>query len=126
MVNVNSKKMAKSRWFLQVRHTTWVYWGYGKKTSVVHMDPVQIDLGHGLSLPFELPIPTKSLPAPQEYDRREGYGWRWQHQDGAGHSWHPASSVEDAVAQARDSLTRMRADTREVFKRAIKDVRVTR
>jgi hypothetical protein len=90
------------------------------------MDPAQLDFGHGMSLPFELPESTKRLPKPQEYDRREGYGWRWQHQDGAGHSWHPATSVEDAVAQARDSLTRMRADTRETLERVIDDVRVTR
>ncbi len=118
--------MPKPRWFLQVRHTTWVYWGYGKDRSVVHMDPARIDLGHGMSLPFELPEPTKRLPAPQEYDRGKGYGWRWQHQDGAGHSWHPAASVDDAIAQARASLENMRADTREVFEHAIEDVRVTR
>ena len=117
--------MPSPRWFLQVRHTTWVYWGYGKDKSVVHMDPIKIDLGHGMDLPFELPKPTKNLPKPQEYERSKGYGWRWQHQDGAGHPWHSAESVEDAVAQARDSLMNMRADTRAMLEPAIEDVRVT-
>ena len=117
----------KPQWFLQIRHTTWVYWGYGKSKSVVHMDPAKLDLGYGISLPFKLPEPVNGdRDVPQEYRRGKGYGWRWQHQDGAGHSWHPATSVKNAIAQARKSLAHMRVDTREVFEHAIEDVRVTR
>ena len=118
--------MSKPRWFLEVRHTPWVFWGYGKDKSVVHMDPAKLDLGHGMTIPFKLPSDVSGLAKPRVYDRRKGYGWRWQHQNGAGHSWHAASSVEDAVEQARDSLASMRTDTRAIFERAVEDVRVSR
>lgn len=108
-----------------MRRTNWVFWGYGKKRSVVHMDPAQIVLGYGMgTLPFELPEPTSRLPAPQEYERRVGYGWRWNRSDGAaGHDWKPATSVADAIQQAHASLEHMRLDTRKIFERALEDVR---
>ncbi len=122
------KSLTKSsgpRWYLQILHTTWVFWGYGANRSVVHVDPAVVDLGPGLAFPFELPAPTSNLPAPREYERRDGFGWRWNHKNGAGHSWHFATSVEDAVQQAHRSLASMRQDTRKIFEKAITDVRVS-
>jgi hypothetical protein len=88
------------------------------------MDPASIDLGYDMTLPFELPAKTTNLPAPKEYERRSGYGWRWDNGAGSGHDWRAASSVEDAVRQARASLEHMRHDTRKLFERAIEDVRI--
>ena len=116
----------KPKWFLQIRPGIWVFWGYGPRGSgsVVHVDPAVLDLGYGMTLPFELPKRTAGLPAAQEYGRRAGYGWRWDNGAGSGHSWKAASSVEDAVRQAKASLDHMRIDTRKIFARAIGDVRV--
>ncbi|HSX23298.1 MAG TPA: hypothetical protein VLE97_11045 [Gaiellaceae bacterium] len=120
-----TKAARRPPWHLQVRRATWVFWGYGPRGSVVHMDPAEIELGYGLEpLPFELPPRTANLPAPREYERHEGYGWRWDNGAGSGHDWKSARSVEDAVRQARRSLEHMRHDTRKIFERAVDDVRV--
>jgi hypothetical protein len=118
--------MSSLKWFLQIRRTKWVYWGYGKKRTVVHMEPSLIDLGHGMTLPFKLP--SKGLSGtggkPTEYARRVGIGWRWQHSNGSGHAWNPVSSIDNAIQKARASLEHMRVDTREIFTRALEDIRI--
>jgi hypothetical protein len=113
------------KWHLQIEPGTWVLWGYGKQRGVTHVDRDKIDLGHGMGeLPFELPDPSPSLPDPQEYERRSGFGWRWNYKEGAGHSWRFAETLEEAVEAATRNLEGMRRDTREVFTEALRDVRV--
>ena len=120
--------MSALKWHLQIEPGTWVLWGYGPQRGdgdVVHVDPAKIDLGHDMTLPFKLPKEGVGRSAPQEYDRRKGYGWRWNRQDGAaGHSWHFVDTIEEAVEAATQSLEHMRVDTRKLFTAALRDVRV--
>lgn len=113
------------KWHLQIEPGTWVLWGYGPTRDVVHVDRAKLDLGHGIVLPFELPKKTTSLPQPQEYERRRGFGWRWNTEDGtAGHSWHFVDTIEEAIEEATQSLEHMRHDTRPMFEAALRDVRI--
>lgn len=115
------------KWHLQIVRTTWVLWGYGPRTegaSSMHVDRATLRIADFCELPFELPAPSANLPAPQEHERRVGYGWRWNTADGAGHSWRFAESPEECVAAAQRSMEHQRFDTQRVFAEAIKDVRV--
>ena len=117
------------KWHLQIEPGTWVLWGYGPGHQVVHVDRAKIDLGHGIVLPFKLPKEALrsggSDSAPQEYERRKGYGWRWNTEDGtAGHSWQFAATIDEAVEAATRSLESQRRDTQALFADAIRDVRI--
>jgi len=113
------------KWHLQIEPGTWVLWGYGPDRGVVHVDRDKIDLGHGIRLPFALPERTKNLPQPQEYERRKGFGWRWNTEDGgAGHSWHFADTIEEAVEAAKRNMEGQRHDTQKLFAPALRDVRI--
>ena len=113
------------KWHLQIEPGTWVLWGYGPRRQVVHVDRAKLDLGHGIVLPFELPEAGK-LPQPQEYERRSGFGWRWNIEDRtAGHSWHFAETIEEAVEDAKASLEGQRQDTQKLFTEALRDIRIS-
>lgn len=116
------------KWHLQIVRTTWVLWGYGPRaagTRSMHVDRAALRIADFCELPFELPEPTASLPHPQEHERRVGYGWRWNTEDGEGHAWHFAESPEECIAAARRGMEHQRFDTQRIFADAIKDVRVT-
>jgi hypothetical protein len=111
------------KWRLQIEKGLWVLWGYGPGRQVVHVDRPTIDLGHGMTLPFKLPAASQGVGDPQEYERRHGYGWRFNNVDGtAGHSWHFAESLEEAVEAARRSLQGQRKDTQALFADAFCDI----
>lgn len=115
------------KWHLQIVRTVWVLWGYGPRTEgarSMHCDRAVLKLEGFCELPFELPASTGGEPLPQEHERRVGYGWRWNHEDGAGHSWRFAESFAECVATAARSMTHQRRDTQRIFAEAIKDVRV--
>ena len=118
-----------SKWHLQIEPGTWVLWGYGPARQVVHVDRAKIDLGHGITLPFKLPKDalrtSRGDSTPQEYERRKGFGWRWNTEDGtAGHSWHFADTIEEAVDAAARNLEGQRMDTQKLFADALRDVRI--
>jgi len=121
------------KWHLQIVRTLWVLWGYGPRVEggrSMHVERAVLKLGNlgGLpfELPFELPEASRKLPAAQEHERRVGYGWRWNLEDGtAGHSWRFAESSEECLATAKRSMEHQRFDTQRIFAEAIKDVRFT-
>src|SRR5262249_3740620 len=120
--------MSGLHWYLQIVRTTWVLWGYGpRKSSSTHVDRAIVRFGPDdwMTLEFELPRQASALPPPQEYERRVSYGWRWEHENGAGHSWCLAESIEDAVTTARGSMKHQRHDTQKLFEVAIQDIRIT-
>ena len=80
-------------------------------------------------LPFKLPKDalrtSRGDSTPQEYERRKGYGWRWNTEDGtAGHSWHFTDTIEEAVEAAAQNLEGQRRDTQALFAGALRDVRI--
>ena len=80
-------------------------------------------------LPFKLPKEALRAgggdSAPQEYERRKGYDWRWNTDDGtAGHSWQFADTIDEAVEAATRSLESQRRDTQALFADALRDVRI--
>ena len=120
--------MEPMKWHLQIVRTTWVLWGYGPRESSgcsMHCDRAVVKIAGFCKLPFELPE-SNHQPAPQEHERRDGYGWRWNLEDGtAGHAWHFAESPEECIEAAKRGLEHQRFDTQLIFNEAIKDVRVT-
>lgn len=117
------------KWYLQIVRATWVLWGYGPRVEGVrsmHCDRAVLKIADFCELPFELPEPTERLPNPQEHERRVGYGWRWNTEDGRpGHSWRFADSPEECIAAAQRSMQHQRVDTQQIFAEAIKDARIT-
>jgi hypothetical protein len=113
-----------SKWHLQIEPGTWVLWGYGPASKVVHVDRDKIELGYGIKVPFTLPEPSGRL-VPQEYERRKGFGWRFNTaNESAGHSWHFAETIEEAVQAATENVEAQQFDTQELFRPALKDVRI--
>lgn len=115
------------KWHLQILRTTWVLWGYGPRAKgerSMHIDRALVQV-LDFEFPFELPERSKNLLAPQEHERRIGYGWRWDHEDAAGHSWRFAESPEECIAAAKRGMEQQRFSTQRVFAEAIKDVRIT-
>lgn len=114
------------KWHLQIEPGTWVLWGYGPGRQVVHVDRAKIDLPHGLDpIPFKLPKESVGGGRPQEYERRKGYGWRWNSDEAMpGHSWNFVDTIDEAVEAATQDLEHMRVDTRKKFTAALRDVRV--
>jgi hypothetical protein len=96
---------------VQLLYTTWVIWGYGPRgrSGVEHIERAVVEIrldAHpdlDMSLPFKLPKPYKGGGRPQEYERRECWGWRLQGNDYsiAPLDWHLAESREAALEDAR-------------------------
>lgn len=122
--------MTASRWFLEVRTGTWVFWGYTPIRGAAHVEPAitYIDMGVGapLDFPFELPEATNDL-TPTEYERRAGYGWRLGTEGyGAATEWYFAETEEAALDAARKFVENAnRQDTRVKLMAALDNIRRT-
>jgi hypothetical protein len=110
------------QYVLEIRRTVWVLWGYGPSGVVEHVEPactlIDVGVGEPLDFPFELPETTGTLPAPVEYERREGLAWRFTNRAGNDTGWKLVESDEAALTAAQAKIDQMPVHARTHFQNA--------
>jgi hypothetical protein len=96
---------------LQLRLDTYVLWGYGKRGfGPERVVPAETRITDDLTFKFDLPEATEGREAPQEYERRRSWAWRflWQ----GGNLWNLAESQESALEAAKaEAVKQMRSSS---------------